>query len=175
VPHTEFHLRRCTLKIRSLLFATFILGSTVLNAQPLDARSALERGDMFVAQENYQAAIEEYRKVSAREDESYARATYNIGVCYYELWQTEEALVFYKRAIELKRGNYPRASYALGVALEDQDKSAEAKQAYEQAVSASQRNFAPAIYRLGLLEAQAGEYRKAAELFREAASRKVSM
>ena len=59
----------------------------------------------------------EYNKVSTRDGESYARAIYNIGVCYYELWQTEEAIIFYKRAIELKQGNYPRASYALGVAL----------------------------------------------------------
>jgi tetratricopeptide (TPR) repeat protein len=171
---TDINHRRCTLKIRSLILATFILGSAVLtlNAQTLDARSALERGDVFVAQENYKQAIEEYRKVSSREVESYARATYNIGVCYYELWQTEDAILFYKRAIELKGGNYPRASYALGVALEGQGHLAEAKQAYQQAVSASQRKFAPAIYRLGLLAANAGEYSKAAELFREAASHK---
>ena len=140
--------------------------SVALSVNAQDARSALKRGDAFVAQENYKAAIEQYSKVSHRDGDSYARAIYNIGVCYYELWQTEEAIVFYKRAIELKQGKYPRASYSLGVALEDLRRLAEAQLAYQQA-----SNFAPAIYKLGLLAAKAGEFKKAADLFRDAASR----
>jgi tetratricopeptide (TPR) repeat protein len=152
-------------KFKNFLFATIILASAAVT---LNAQSALKRGDALVAQENYKAAIEEYSKVSTRDANSYARAIYNIGVCHYELWQTEEAIMFYKRAIELKHGNYPRASYALGVALEDQGRLAEAKQAYARA----RTNFAPAIYRLGVLEARSGELTKAADLFRDAASRK---
>jgi tetratricopeptide (TPR) repeat protein len=153
------------LKFKNFLFATIILAST---AVALNAQSALKRGNAFVAQENYTAAIEEYNKVSPRDATSYARAIYNIGVCHYELWQIEEAIEFYKRAIELKHGDYPRASYALGVALEDKGRLAEAKQAYEQA----RTDFAPAIFKLGVLETKSGEFRKAADLFREAASRK---
>lgn len=154
------------MNIKSLLFATFILAATVFPINAQSTKSALERGDAFVTQENYKAAIEEYRKVSSRDRRSYARALYNIGVCHYELWQTEEAIASYKRAIELKHGNYPVASYALGVALEDQKRFAEAKSAYEQA-----SNFAPAIYKRGLLAAKAGELKKAADLFRDAAAR----
>ena len=153
------------MKLKKAIFATIILAATAVT---LNAQSALKRGNAFWAQENYKAAIEEYSKVSSRDANAYAHAIYNIGVCHYELWQIEEAIVFYKRAIELKHGNYPRASYALGVALHDQGSLAEAKQAYEQAGN----NFAPAIYKLGVLEANAGEFRKAAELFRDAASRK---
>jgi tetratricopeptide (TPR) repeat protein len=156
------------LKTRSLLFATFIAISIGLSVNAQDARSALKRGDALVAQENYKAAIEEYRKVSPRDRDSYARAIYNIGVCHYELWQTEEAIIFYRRAIELKQGNYPRASYSLGVALEDLGRFAEARAAYQHA---SRHDFAPATYKLGLLEAKAGEFKKAADLFRDAASR----
>jgi len=153
------------MKFKYFLFATIIFAATAVT---LNAQSALKRGDAFVAQENYKAAIEEYGKVSTHDANSYARAIYNIGVCHYELWQTEEAIILYKRAIELKHGNYPRASYALGVALEDQGRLAEAKQAYEQA----RNNFAPAIYKLGVLEARSGEFAKAADLFRDAAARK---
>ena len=149
--------------IRILLFIAISLTPSVINAQT----SAFKRGQTLVAQENYQAAIVEYNKVSPREGDWYARAIYNIGVCHYELWQTEEAITFYKRAIELKQGNYPRASFALGVALDEQGRSDEAREAYEQA---SNRQFGPATYRLGLLEAQAGEFDKAAALFKEAAS-----
>jgi len=150
------------MKFKNLLFATIILATTA------NAQSALKRGNAFWAQENYKAAIEEYRKVSTNDANSYAHAIYNIGVCHYELSQIEEAVTFYKRAIELKHGNYPRASYALGVALEDQGRLAEAKQAYEQA----RTNFAPAVFKLGVLEARSGEFTKAADLFRDAASRK---
>ena len=161
------------MNIRNFFYTTIIVVSTVvaINAQTFDSKSILKRGDVLVAQEKYKPAIEEYLKVSPHDADSYARAVYNIGVCHYELWQTNEAIELYKRAIELKQGNYPRASYALGVALEDQGKTTEAKAAYEQAVNTSQREFARATYRLGLIEARTGELRKAAALFREAAAR----
>lgn len=154
------------MNIRILLFIAISFTPSVINAQS----AALNRGDKLVAAENYQAAIAEYRKVSPREGDLYVRAIYNIGVCHYELWQTEEAILAYKHALELKQGNYPRASYALGVALDDQGRSTEARTAYEQSLAASNRKFAPATYRLGLLEVKAGEFEKAAALFKEAAS-----
>ena len=159
--------------MKNLCFATIILLATAVltSAQSTDSKSILRRGDALVAQENYKLAIEEYSKVSTRDRDAYARATYNIGVCYYELWQTDDAIEFYKRAIDLKHGNYPKASYALGIALEDQGKTTEARKSYEQAVSASRGELARATYRIGLLEAKAGEFEKAAALFREAAAR----
>ena len=144
--------------------AVILLATTIAGHAQTDS---LRRGDALVAQEKYKLAIEEYEKVSSHDRDAYAKAIYNIGVCRYELWQTDEAIAFYKRAIELKEGNYPRASYALGVALEDQDKFSEAKLAYEQA---ARGKFAPATYRLGVLEAKAGEFEKAAAFFREAAA-----
>ena len=154
------------MSIRILLFIAISLTPSVINAQT----PAFKRAQEFVAQQNYGAAIAEYSKVSPRDGEWYARAIYNLGVCHYELWQTEEAIVFYRRAVELKHGAYPRASFALGVALDDEGRSTEARAAYEQALSASNRQFGPAGYRLGLLEAQAGGFEKAAALFKEAAS-----
>lgn len=159
--------------MKNLCFATiFLLAIAVLtSAQPADSKSILRRGDELVAQENYKLAIDEYSKVSTRDRDAYARAIYNIGVCYYELWQTDDAIEFYKRAVELKQGNYPKASYALGVALEDQGMTTEARKSFEQAVNASHGELARATYRIGLLEAKAGEFQKAALLFREAAAR----
>ena len=159
--------------MKSLCFATIVLLVTAVltSAQGTDSKSILRRADVLVAQEKYKLAIDEYGKVPTRDRDSYARATYNIGVCYYELWETDEAIESYKRAVELKQGNYPKASYALGVALEDQGRASEAKKSYEQAVSASHGELARATYRLGLIEAKAGEFQKAATLFREAAAR----
>ncbi len=155
--------------MKNLCFVTIVLLATAVltSAQSTDSKSILRRGDALVIQENYKLAIEEYGKVSTRDRDAFARATYNIGVCYYELWQTDDAIEFYKRAIDLKHGNYAKASYALGVALEDQGKTTEARNAYEQA----RRELARATYRIGVLEAKAGEFEKAAALFREAAAR----
>ena len=47
----------------------------------------------------------------------------------------------------------------------------EAKHAYEDAIKASRNEFAPALHKLGVLEAKAGEFKRAANLFRVAASR----
>src|SRR5215203_1273823 len=118
--------------MKNFFYATIVIAATVfaINAQTSESKAILKRGDALVAQEKYKPAIEEYWKVSSRDAEAYGRAIYNIGVCHYELWQTDEAIAFYKRAIELKQGNYPRASYALGVALEDQGKTTEARIAY---------------------------------------------
>ena len=159
--------------MKNICFATiFLLAIAVLtNAQPADSKSILRHGNALVAQEKYKLAIDEYSKVSTRDRDTYARAIYNIGVCYFELWQTDDAIAFFKRAVELKQGNYPKASYALGVALEDQGKITEARMSYEQAASASRGELARATFRIGVLEAKAGEFEKAAILFREAAAR----
>jgi tetratricopeptide (TPR) repeat protein len=158
--------------MKNFFFTTAILLAAVISiTAQTDSKSMLRRGDALVAQEKYKLAIDEYSKVSSHDRDSYSRAIYNSGVCYYELWQTNEAISFYQRAIELKDGDYPRASYALGVALEDQNRTTEARAAYEQAMRASHRDFARATYRLGLLAAKNGEFEKAAALFREAAAR----
>jgi tetratricopeptide (TPR) repeat protein len=159
--------------MKSLCFATVVLlaTTTLTSAQSTDSKSILRRGNVLVAQQKYKLAIDEYNKVSTRDHDSYARAIYNIGVCYYELWQTDNAIEFYKRAVELKQGNYPKALFALGVALEDQGRTGEAKKSYEQAVSASHGEYARATFKLGLIEANASEFQKAATLFREAAAR----
>ena len=157
------------MRIKHFLFTTALLVTVALTASA--QTDALKPGNALVAQQKYKQAIEAYSKVSPRDRDAYPRAIYNIGVCYYELWQTDDAIAFYKRAIELRQGNYPKASLALGIALDDQNRTSEAKEAYAQALSASQGEFGPAIYRLGLSEAKAGNVEKAAALYRDAIAR----
>jgi len=135
---------------------------------PGDPAAAIERGNRSFANADYQAAIREYGSVPTSAGETYAQALYNIGVSYYELWRTAEAIDYYRRAIVARYGHYPRASYALGVALEDQGKFAEAKEAYQQSIVESRGENALAHYRLGVLNAGQREYQMAAESFRKA-------
>ena len=135
---------------------------------PGDPAAAIERGNRSFAKADYQAALREYVSVPASAGETYAQALYNIGVSYYELWRTTEAIEYYRRAIVAQHGHYPRALYSLGVALEDQGKVTEAKQAYQQSIVESRGENAVAHYRLGVLNAGQGEYEMAAESFRKA-------
>ena len=84
------------------------------------AATVIERGNRSFAKEDYQAALREYASVPASAGETYSQALYNMGVSYYELWRTREAIDSYRHAIRARHGHYPRALYALGVALENQ-------------------------------------------------------
>ena len=144
-------------------------GSSTL-AQDLNdnARNALVRGNEQFVNAKYELAIQQYRLVPVHAGETYAKALYNIGVCYYELWQTEEAVAYYRKAVEASNGRYPAALYALGVALKDSKRVPEAKKAFEQAVVTSNGSYAPAHFMLGLLEMSEADYEQAATSFRRA-------
>jgi tetratricopeptide (TPR) repeat protein len=151
------------MSIRHSVAAAYLL-LLLAGSMQAQGESPIKRGTELFKHQDYQLAIKEYQRVSERNRDEYAQAQYNIGVCYYELWRTDDSIVFYKRAIELKGGVYPTASYALGVAYEDQNKLSEAKAAYRSAV----RSYAVAIYRLGVVFAKEGDNTSAAECFRVA-------
>jgi tetratricopeptide (TPR) repeat protein len=161
--------------LSALLFLASIVGVTAAQTLPTDPLAGplapLARGNRTFAKADYEGAIREYRSVTPEAGETYAQALYNIGVSYYELWRTADAIDYYRQAIAAQKGHYPRASYSLGVALEDQGKSTDAKEAYQQALVQSRGEYAAAHYRLGLIAAGAGEFRAAAEYFRKALKR----
>ena len=150
----------------SIGLIVLMAGSSLAQPNP-----ALGRGNELFKQEKYELAIKEYQQVPFNNEGDYARALYNIGVCYYELWRTAEAISFYQHAVAIKRGNYPIASFALGVALEDENRLSEAKAAYRLTIQASKGKNGPAIYRLGLVFAREGDLENAAYLFRSAHAR----
>ena len=159
---------------KKFLLALLLLVSSVgvvgAQTRPADqaAAIAIERGNRSFAKEDYEAALREYGSVPASAGETYSQALYNMGVSYYELWRTAEAIDHYRRAIVARHSHYPRASYALGVALEGQGRLVEAKEAYQQSIVESRGENAAAHYRLGVLKAGQGEYQIAADSFRNA-------
>src|SRR5215207_5756980 len=151
----------------ALLFVTLLCGAAAAQESGR-AREIIARGNERYARGEYEAAVEEYGRVTRADGEAYAQALYNIGVCRFELWQTEEAARAYRLAIGARGGRYPKASYALGVALEELRREPEAKEAYEQAAA---KGYAPAHYKLGMLAARAGDDGRAAGHFGEAIKR----
>jgi tetratricopeptide (TPR) repeat protein len=161
-------LRKVLLAVMLVLVSVATaMSQTTVQRGASDAEAAFDKGNVLVAQGNYEHALRYYQTVGPEARELYAVALYNMGICHYELWHTAEAIVFYKRAIEQRAGSYPRASYALGVALEDLKRVGEAKDAYNQTLKASS-DYAAATYRLGLIVANEGNVEAAAILFRKA-------
>jgi len=169
------------MRVKKLLLAVLLMslsGVTGATGQETgsEGRDRIRRGNEMYARAEYEAAIREYRRVPDKAGEVYAQSLYNIGVCYYELRRTREAISMYRSAVEASKGRYPKALYALGVALEDSSQWPEAKAAYRQALVASGGNYraaqlAVAHYRLGLLAMREGDYEGADTLFREAIAR----
>lgn len=160
---------------KRLVFATLViilvgsLGSvTLAQTSGGAARDAIRRGNQEYAKAKYELAIEEYRRVPLNAGETYAKSLYNIGVCYYELWNTEEAVAYYRRAVAANNGRYPVALHALGVALKDLGRLTEAKKAFERSIVTSNGSYAPAHYMLGLLAMGEADYEGAAFSFRQA-------
>lgn len=147
-----------------------LLWGTIALAQTAGAQDFIKRGNAKYVKAEYDSAIAEYRRISPAAGDTYAQALYNIGVCYYELGRTEEAIRLYREAIKV-RPEYAKALYALGVALGDFGKHEEARAAYQSAVAASGGKYAVAYFKLGVLAAADGEYDAAAMLFREAISK----
>ncbi|HSE31114.1 MAG TPA: tetratricopeptide repeat protein [Pyrinomonadaceae bacterium] len=157
--------------LAALLLLTFLVVPATSQSAEGAAREAIAKGNLLVAHGSYELALREYERIGPNSTDLYSVALYNIGVCYYELWRTADAIDYYQRAIKQRNGLYPQASYALGVALEDEGRSSEAKSAYEQALVATRGNYARADYRLGLIAANSGDTETAAALFRKALHR----
>ena len=75
------------------------------NAQklnPRSARAAFNLGDVYMAQKNIQAALEQYQIAAAKgESNKYLRALsyHNVGVAYHLNKQFDKAIDFYKEAL----------------------------------------------------------------------------
>jgi tetratricopeptide (TPR) repeat protein len=162
-------MRQKRLLLLAVLLWTMSGGVATAQVTSRDAaQDAIRRGHERFARAEYEAAIEEYRHAPVEAGAVYAQSLYNIGVCYYELWRTPDAILMYGKAIEAMRGRYPTASYALGVALKDSGRLAEAKAAYRQAIETSGGKHAMAHYMLGVMLMDEGDDHQAATLFKEA-------
>jgi tetratricopeptide (TPR) repeat protein len=160
-------------RFKIIPFATLVIilgaGFAAGQSSQTDPAESIKRGNTRYSNAEYIAAIGEYGQVPPHAGEIYSQALYNIGVCYYELWRTDEAIVMYKKAAAARTGRYPKALLALGVALEDLNRQQEAKESYRQAVAVGAgRETREAHFRLGLLLARENDFERAATHFSEA-------
>jgi tetratricopeptide (TPR) repeat protein len=153
---------------RALITLTFLLAATIpVVAQQSDRPESFERGLQLYAQGQYDRAIVEFRDSLSGFGPYYAQSLYNIGVCHYELGQTQEATRWYREAIRAKE-NYVAAFHALGVALDDLGEMTQSKEAFARAVELSRGKHAPSLFRLGLALQREGDLESAAVNYKKA-------
>ncbi len=163
--------KRSQLALLVLILVGSLSGAALAQDRGKHARDFVLRGNQQYAKEHYELAIEEYRRVPPNAGETYAKALYNIGVCYYELWKTEDAVAYYRQAIDARNGRYPAALHALGVALLDLGRRPEATKAFEQSLATSNGNYAPAHYLLGQMAMDQADHHGAVLSLRNAIHR----
>jgi tetratricopeptide (TPR) repeat protein len=152
--------------VGKLFISLLLLGPSALAVTAQTPDSFIKQGNKFYSRAQYELAVNEYRKVNADAGLNYSQALYNIGVCYFELWQTEEAINHYKLAMKARTNGYPKAAYALGVALESQSRWDEARVAYRQSLEGDRAGAT--LFRLGVLAAKENDMQTAGEFFRKA-------
>jgi tetratricopeptide (TPR) repeat protein len=108
--------------------------------------------------------MEEWEKAwSVVENERYL---VQVGVCYWELGKSQEAIATFKKAIQLNP-NYALSYYDLGATLERMGKRDEAKKQYQMAINKDPSDL-DAYVNLGVLLAETKDYEEALKVFKAA-------
>ena len=162
--------------MRTFLFVLVLAGTTAISASaqetPLTNR-AFENAARAAQSEDYKTAAEDYRRAilfsTAEEpsDDFLAKIHFNLGVCFYNLQQTEEAVEEFTEAIKLSRRGYQKAFYALGMAQTDLKNWSKAETAFREAVKL-EKNDGEAWFDLGLVLLERKNYESAETAFQKA-------
>lgn len=145
-----------------LFLVTFLFSS--INAQ----EDYLKRGNLAAQSNQFEKALSEYKKGLSDAGNNEAVFYYNIGVCHYQLGQTQDAVREFLTAIEKRKGDYQKAWYALGVAYLDLKDFSNAKKAFYQAIAKSNGKDAEAAFDLAMILVQEHDYKNAIVLFQNA-------
>jgi len=136
-----------------------------LKEQPNSTYGRLGLAMALVKRENYQDAMDEYRKVLSR-DKKNADALLGIGICMYELGRLSEAEHFLDQSLE-SRANNPLAYDALGDLYFKKKQYAEAIASYRMAI-VQKEDLANAHLGLGQCLEAVGHLTEAEEALQQA-------
>jgi tetratricopeptide (TPR) repeat protein len=108
-----------------ILFFICIVFVFSVSAQTPFIRQTFEAANAAAQKQQYEQAIEKYQATILRADverlsETFlAKIHFNIGVCFYHLKKTNEAVAEFTEAVKLSKRGYQKAFYALGMAQKD--------------------------------------------------------
>lgn len=149
---------------RLLFVSLFVL---ILQFAAFAQSSEFNLGMNFAKLGDFQTALPHFQNSFTKNlsNKKLARIHYNIGVCFYQLKQTDKAVMEFERAINLNP-NYEKAFYALGMAFSDLKNFADAEKAFRQTLKLS--NNGETWFDLAIVLFELKKYDESAESFRSA-------
>ena len=152
-----------------ILFLIFVFTFSAFAQTPF-IKQTFEAATDAARKQQYESAIEKYRatilyaETERLNDTFLAKIHFNIGVCFYHLKRTSEAVTEFTEAIKLSRREYQKAFYALGMAQKDLKNWREAASALRDALKIDKTD-GEAWFDLGLVYLKEEDYPAAAKAF----------
>jgi tetratricopeptide (TPR) repeat protein len=135
----------------------------------MNVERLLEKGNRFFVNEEYERALESYRKVvgmnPVHPEGWYAEAWYKIGDTHCNLGRYEKALKAYEKATQ-SRPRYAEAWFQMGRILSNLERPKRALKAYEKATQSRPR-YAEAWFQMGRILSSLKKYERALEAYKK--------
>jgi tetratricopeptide (TPR) repeat protein len=152
-----------------VLFFILVLAFSAFAQTPFVSQT-FESAGSAAREKRYEQAIEKYRATilhaeTEHLDEMFrAKIHFNIGVCFYHLKRTSEAVEEFTEAIKLSKREHQRAFYALGMAQKDLKNWRKAKNAFRDSLRIK-KDDGEAWFDLGLVYLEEKDYSSSAKAF----------
>lgn len=131
-----------------------------LRVDSLYARAHYNLGLVYHKENRMKESIDEYTRAIAIRP-YYYNPVYNLGLLYYDIADYERALVWFQKAVSIKKSTEAASGYYnMGLAYERLKDLKEAENAYKEALRLKP-GFVEARYNLALLRMEDGRYREA--------------
>lgn len=153
-----------------ILFLILTVASSAFAQETPFVNQSFEAGNAAARKQQYERAIEKYRATRLRaetarlNDAQLAKIHFNIGVCFYHLKQTNEAVAEFTEAIKLSKRQYQAAFYALGMTQKDLKNWREAAAALRDALEIDKTN-GEAWFDLAIIYLEEKDFTEAAKAF----------
>jgi len=157
----------------TFIFITALTLAISVSAQTALTNRAFETGTRAAQAKEYEKAIANYRRAilfsetEKTNDDFLAKIHFNIGVCFYNLKQTTEAIEEFTEAIKLSKRSYQKAFYALGMAQSKMRDWRKAKTAFREAINLEKMD-GEAWFDLGLVLLETKDFGAAEKAFQKA-------
>lgn len=129
------------------------------------AKQYYSNGVSLMLTKNYAKAISDF-KLAIKEEPTFAEAFFNIGYCYDELGQLQEAVAAFNKAIQLKP-DFVEAHYNLGIVYDELKQYQDSIDEYQRAAELKP-DFFEAFFNLGVTLGKEQRHQDAVDAFKQA-------
>lgn len=134
----------------------------------VDGVNAARAGEYEKALKDFQNALEKQRFSNDSSNAFAAKINYNIGVCYYHLNLSNEAVFYLTKAVELGENKNRNAFYALAMAHVELEDWVAAKTAFRAAIDLQRGRDGESWFDLGTVYLREKDFKNAAAAFHNA-------